>query len=135
MTRATNAPASRQRRKRRLKMAKGYYGARSRLYRSATETVNRSLAYAWRDRKAKKRIFRNLWIARINAGTRAEDLSYSRFINGLKKSNIALDRKILASLALDYPKVFSELVKIVKAELKALPRKHEEKHEGHEEKK
>lgn len=114
MARATNAPASRRRRKKRLKMAKGYYGGRSRLFRSATETVNRSLAYSWRDRKAKKRVFRNLWIARINAGARIGGLSYSRFMDGLKKANVLLDRKILASLALDQPKVFSELVRIAK---------------------
>lgn len=118
MTRARYAPTSRRRRKKRLKMAKGYYGGRSRLYRSATETVNRSLAYSWRDRKAKKRVFRSLWIARINAGTRAEGLTYSRFMEGLKKANIALDRKILANLALDQPKVFSELVGIAKEGLK-----------------
>lgn len=118
MTRATNAPASRRRRKKQLKMAKGYYGGRSRLYRSATETVKRSLAYSWRDRKAKKRLFRNLWIARINAGTRQTGLSYSRFMEGLKKVNVLLDRKILANLALDEPKVFSELIKIAQEGLK-----------------
>lgn len=118
MTRATNAPASRARRKKRLKMAKGYYGGRSRLFRSATETVNRSLAYSWRDRKAKKRLFRNLWIVRINAGVRQEGLSYSRFIEGLKKAKVNLDRKILAIIALDQPKVFSEIVNIAKEGLK-----------------
>lgn len=114
MTRATNAPASRRRRKKRLEMAKGYFGGRSRLYRSATETVNRALAYSWRDRKAKKRVFRNLWIARINAGARLAGISYSRFIEGLKKANISLDRKILAGLALDQPKVFNKLVEIAR---------------------
>ena len=118
MTRATNAPASRSRRKKRLELAKGYYGGRSKLYRSATETVKRAQAYSWRDRKAKKRLFRNLWTIRINAAVRQEEMSYSRFIQGLKKAKIELDRKILANLALDYPKVFSELIKVAKEALK-----------------
>lgn len=119
MTRATNAPASRRRRKGRLELAKGYYGGRHRLYRSATETVKRAQVYAWRDRKVKKRVFRNLWIARINAAVRAEGLSYSKFTEGLKKVKIELDRKILANLALEQPKVFSELIKAAK---EALPK-------------
>lgn len=114
MTRATNAPASRRRRKGRLELAKGYFGGRHRLFRSATETVKRAMAYSTRDRKVKKRVFRDLWIARINAAVRAEGLSYSRFIDGLKKAKIRLDRKVLANFALDYPKVFSELINIVK---------------------
>lgn len=118
MTRATNAPASRRRRKKQLKLAKGYFGGRHRLYRSATETVKRAMAYSWRDRKAKKRSFRNLWVARINASVRQDGLNYSKFIEGLKKAKIALDRKILAVLALDHPKAFKELVKIAKKELK-----------------
>lgn len=118
MTRATNAPASRRRRKRRLELAKGYYGGRHRLYRSATETVKRAMAYATRDRKVKKRIFRDLWIARINAAVRSQGLTYSRFINGLKKAKILLDRKIMANLALEQPKVFDEIIKAAKGELK-----------------
>jgi large subunit ribosomal protein L20 len=114
MSRATNAPASRRRRKKRLELAKGYFGGRHRLYRSATETVKRAQAYSWRDRKVKKRMFRNLWTIRINAAVRPEGLTYSKFIDGLKKKNIDIDRKILALLALDYPKAFAELVKIVK---------------------
>lgn len=114
MTRATNAPASRRRRKKRLELAKGYYGGRHRLYRSATETVKRAQVYAWRDRKVKKRMFRDLWIVRINAAVRPEGLTYSRFIDALKKAHIEIDRKILALLALDYPKVFAELIKIAK---------------------
>jgi len=114
MTRAISVPASKKRRKKRMKMAKGYFGSRSKRYRSATETVDRALAYSWRDRKAKKRVFRTLWTVRINAAVRQQDLSYSRFINGLKKAKIELNRKILAWLALEQPKIFQELVKIVK---------------------
>lgn len=118
MTRAISTPTSRKRKKKRLKMAKGYYGTRSKLYRAATETVNRALAYSWRDRKAKKRSFRNLWVARINAASRIQGLTYNRFIEGLKKAKVELDRKILAQLALDHEKIFSELVKISKENLK-----------------
>jgi large subunit ribosomal protein L20 len=118
MARATNAPASRRRRKKRLELAKGYYGGRHRLYRSATETVNRAMAYSWRDRKVKKRVFRNVWTLRINAAVRAEGISYSKFINGLKKAKIALDRKILANLALEQPKVFNAIVQLVKQNIK-----------------
>lgn len=114
MTRAISVPAARKRRKKRLKMAKGYYGSRSKRYRSATETVMRAMAYSWRDRKAKKRTFRNLWVARINAAVRQEELSYSRFMDGLKKAKVELNRKILAWLALEQPKVFQEIVKIAK---------------------
>lgn len=118
MTRTTSALTSRKRRKKRIKLAKGYYGKRSKLYRAATETVNRALAYSWRDRKVKKRTFRNLWIVRINAAARSHDISYNRLIEGLKKANVELDRKILAELALDHQHVFSELVKIAKDKLK-----------------
>jgi large subunit ribosomal protein L20 len=118
MARATNAPASRRRRKKRLKLAKGYFGGRHRLFRSATETVKRAQAYSWRDRKVKKRIFRNIWVIRINAAVRPEGLTYSKFMSGLKKANIEIDRKILALLALDHPKVFAELIKAVKAGIK-----------------
>lgn len=118
MTRAISTPTSRRRKKKRIKMAKGYYGRRSKLYRSATEAVNRALAYSWRDRKAKKRSFRNLWIARINAASRAQGLTYNRFIEGLKKAKVELDRKILAKLALDHQNVFGELVEIAKKNLK-----------------
>lgn len=123
MTRATGVVASRKRRKKRLKLAKGYYGSRSKLYRSATETVNRALAYATRDRKTKKRNFRNLWIIRINAAVRQQGLSYNRFINGLKKAKIDIDRKILAQLALEHKKAFAALVKISKEQLEKKTKK------------
>ena len=114
MTRARYAPASRRRRKKFLKMAKGQRGARSRLYRQARESVQKGLAYAFRDRKAKKRAYRRLWITRINAGCRMNDLSYTKFINGLKKAKIELDRKSLADIALRDKKVFKKLVELAK---------------------
>ena len=100
---------ARRRRKRLLKLAKGYRGGHSKLYRTAADTVDRALQYAYRDRKVRKRDFRRLWIARINAGARMNDLSYSRFISGLKKAGVDLDRKILADLAISDPKAFSQL--------------------------
>lgn len=98
-----------QRRKKVLKLAKGYFGARSKLYRSATEAVNRALRYAYRDRRTKKRDFRRLWIVRINAGARICGLSYSQLMDGLKKAGIGLDRKVLAELAVSDPAAFQEL--------------------------
>lgn len=92
-------------------MAKGYYGAKSRLYRTATEAVDRSLRYAYRDRRNKKREFRSLWIVRINAAVRALGLSYSQFMKGLSMAQIGLDRKSLADIAVNDPAAFSELVK------------------------
>ena len=100
---------ARRRRKRVLKMAKGYRGGRSKLYRTASDAVDKALQYAYRDRKARKRDFRRLWIARINAGARMNDLSYSRFISGLKSAGVDIDRKVLADLAISDPKAFSEL--------------------------
>jgi large subunit ribosomal protein L20 len=93
-----------------MKMAKGYRGGRRRLYRSAREGVDKALCYAFRDRKVRKREFRNLWIIRINAAVRPFGLSYSRFINQLAKANIKLDRKVLADLAVYYPDDFSRIV-------------------------
>ena len=110
MPRATNAPASRRRRKNRLKLAKGFYGARSKLFRQATESVDRAQAMAFVHRKHKKRNFRRLWTVRINAACRINDISYSRFIDGLKKAGVEVDRKILAQIAVDDPKTFGELV-------------------------
>ena len=95
-------------------MAKGFYSARRKHFRKAKEQVERSLVYAFRDRKQKKRDFRKLWIVRINAACRLNGISYSRFINALKKANINLDRKILADLAMSDPEVFSEIVKKAK---------------------
>ena len=114
MPRAKGGPKTRARRKRVLNLAEGYWGAKSKLYRSATEAVDRALKYAYRDRKARKRDFRRLWIARINAAARLNGLSYSRFINGLTKAGIALDRKILADMAVTDPASFTKLVDSVK---------------------
>ena len=100
MPRATNNVASRRRQKKYLKVAKGYFGARSKLYKTAMQAVEKAWLYAYRDRKQRKRMFRRLWIVRINAGARANGLTYSTFINGLNKSNIQINRKILAYLAM-----------------------------------
>jgi len=100
-----------------LKLAKGYRGARGKLFRSATEAVDRGLNYAFRDRKVKKRDFRALWIARINAAARTNGLSYSRLVHGLKQAEIGLDRKILAQLAATDPAGFTAVVEKAKARL------------------
>jgi len=113
MPRVTNAPQSRKRRKKILKEAKGYRGGRSRLLKTAAVAVMRSRQYAYRDRKKRKGDFRRLWIIRINAAAREHGLSYSRLIMGLKKSGIALDRKILAEMAVSDPQGFSEIAKMV----------------------
>ncbi len=99
MPRARGGPKTRQRRRDRLKMAKGYYGAKSKLFRTATEAVDKALQYAYRDRRARKREFRRLWIARINAAVREHGFTYSRFIEALKTCNIGLNRKVLADMA------------------------------------
>ncbi len=117
MPRAKRGFKARRRRNKVLKLAKGFRGARSKLFRSATEAVDRALNYAFRDRKVKKRDFRALWIARINAAARDNGLSYSRLIHGLKKAEIGLDRKILAQLAVTDPKGFSVIVEKAKAPL------------------
>jgi len=114
MPRARGGPKTRARRKRVLDLAEGYWGAKSKLYRSATEAVDRALKYAYRDRKARKRDFRRLWIARINAAARLNGVTYSRFIAGLTKSGVALDRKILSDLAITDPAGFSKLVEMAK---------------------
>ena len=110
MPRATNAPASRKRRKRILKQAKGFYGNRSRLYRYAKDALFKAKTWATRDRKTRKRNFRALWIQRINAAVREHGLTYGRFISGLGKAGIAVDRKILADLAVREPEAFKALV-------------------------
>lgn len=117
MPRAKGGFKTRRRRKKILDRAKGYYGAKGRLYRTATETVDKALQYAYRDRKAKKREFRSLWITRISAAVRAMGLNYSQFMNGLRKSEIALDRKALADLAYSDPKAFSLIAEKVKTKL------------------
>ena len=104
-------------RRRILKLAKGYYGTRSKAYRIAKQAVDRALAYAYRDRRQRKRQFRRLWITRINAAARQNGLSYSRLMNGLKKSNVGLDRKILADLAVHDPKAFSAVAETAKGAL------------------
>lgn len=114
MPRVKKAVKSRERRKKILVMAKGYRGGRGKLLRSATETVNRALRFAYRDRKVRKREFRSLWIMRINAAARLHGLSYSRFMNGLKKANVELDRKALANLAVVNPDSFAKLAQIAK---------------------
>jgi large subunit ribosomal protein L20 len=100
---------ARRRRKKVLKLAKGFRGARGNLFRTAADSVDRSLQFAYRDRRQRKRDFRRLWIARINAAARMNDLSYSKFISGLKKANVIMDRKVLAELALSDPTGFSKV--------------------------
>ncbi len=117
MPRVKRGCTSKQRRKRVLKLAKGFRGASGNLYRVAKESVDRALNYAYRDRRVKKREFRKLWIARINAAVRANGINYSQFINGLKKANIDIDRKILSELAINNPKNFSELITIAKEQI------------------
>jgi len=101
-------------RKKILALAKGYRGSRNRLYRTAKETVEKALGYAYRDRRQRKRQFRSLWIIRINAATREHGVSYSRFMSGLKKAGVELDRKVLAELAVHNPVTFAELVSVAK---------------------
>ncbi len=114
MARVKGGFKTRRRRKRRLKLASGYYGTRSRLFRSATESVDKALQYAYRDRKVRKRMFRKLWIARINAAARLNDMSYSALMGGLKKANIGLDRRALADLAVNDPDGFAAVVQQAK---------------------
>jgi large subunit ribosomal protein L20 len=114
MPRAKGGYKTRRRRKKVLKMARGYYGARSRLYRVATQAVDRALSNAYKDRRAKKREFRALWIIRINAAVRALGMTYSQFMNKLKNMNIQLNRKALADLAYNDPHAFNNLVEMVK---------------------
>lgn len=115
MPRAKGGFKTRRRRKKILEMAKGYYGAKSRLYRIATEAVDKAMQYAYRDRRNKKREFRALWIIRINAALRAMGMTYSQFIAGLKKADIALNRKSLADMAYNDPAAFSQLAEKVKS--------------------
>lgn len=117
--RVTNAPASRKRRIRTIKAAKGYRGRRSKLYRYAADATDHAKAYMFRDRKMKKRNFRQLWQARINAAARTAGTTYSRFMEGLKAAQIALDRKVLADIAATDNAAFGELVKRAQDALKA----------------
>ena len=119
MPRATSATARNKRKKKIFKAAKGYFGGRKNLYRTAKDAVEKGWQHAYRDRKKKKRNFRRLWITRINAAARAHDLSYSRFINGLKEAGVELDRKALADLAVRNPEAFGTLVGRAKESLAA----------------
>jgi large subunit ribosomal protein L20 len=117
MARVKRGFKARRRRNKVLKLAKGYRGARSKLFRSATEAVDRALNYAFRDRRVKKRDFRALWITRINAAARENGLSYSRLIHGLKQAGVALDRKIMADLAVNDPAAFGVIAETAKSRL------------------
>lgn len=117
MPRAKGGFKTRRRRKKILERASGYYGAKSRLYRIATEAVDKALQYSYRDRKVKKREFRALWIIRINAAARAMGLTYSQFMSGIKKAQIGLDRKALAHMAYNDPEAFNRITETVKQKL------------------
>ena len=116
MSRVKRGVTARKRRRKILKMAKGFFGARSRLIRTATEAVNKAMKYAYRDRRVRKREFRQLWIARINAAARLNNISYSRLVDGMNKAGIELDRKILAELAVNDPQGFARIVSVAKGE-------------------
>lgn len=117
MVRVRDKVASRRRRKKYIKLAKGYWGARNKLYRTAREAVNRALVYSYRDRKKRKGDFRRLWITRINALCRQEGLSYSQFINGLQKANVPINRKMLSELAVSDLPAFKQLVDLARTNL------------------
>jgi len=117
MPRAGRSYDSRQRRKKVLKAAKGYYGGRRKLYTVAKGAVEKGLTYAFRDRRARKREFRRLWIVRINAAARENGLSYSRFMNGLKLAGVELDRSVLSEIAITDPAAFADLAKLAKEQL------------------
>lgn len=116
MPRVKRSVTAKKKRRKILKWAKGFFGARSRLLRTATEAVDRSMKYAYRDRRVRKREFRQLWIARINAAARMNDVTYSRFIAGMKKVGLVLDRKILADLAVNDPNAFTKIATMAKGE-------------------
>jgi large subunit ribosomal protein L20 len=114
MPRSVNSVASKARRKKLLKLAKGYWGKRKNVLTIAKQTIEKGLGYAYRDRKSKKRNFRSLWIVRINAGARLHGLSYSQFMNLVHKKGLGLNRKVLADMAMNHPETFAEIVKSVK---------------------
>jgi large subunit ribosomal protein L20 len=116
MPRVKRGVASKRRHNRILEQAKGYYGGRKNLIKTAREAVEKGWKYAYRDRKQRKRVFRSLWIARIKAAARENGLSYSRLMNGLKKAEVEIDRKVLAQLAVSDPKAFSELAALAKSQ-------------------
>lgn len=117
MPRSTNAPASRKRRKRVLKAARGFRGARSKQFRTATESVDRAMRMSTEHRKTRKRDYRSLWIVRLSAACRQNDITYSRFINGLAKADVAINRKMLSEIAIHDPDGFTALVEQAKAQL------------------
>jgi large subunit ribosomal protein L20 len=117
MPRVKRGTKARQRRKKIMKLAKGYTGGRRRQYRQARETVERGLAYSYRDRRVKKRNFRQLWIIRINAAARLNGLSYGQLIHGLTQAKVGVDRKVLADLAMQDPQAFSAVVEVAKSHL------------------
>ena len=116
MARVKRGVVARRRHKKILKQAKGYYGARSRVFRVAKQAVTKAAQYAYRDRRQRKRQFRALWIARINAAAREHGLSYSQFMHGLKQAEVEIDRKVLAQLALSDPKAFRDLAELAKSQ-------------------
>lgn len=117
MVRVKRSPATRKRHKKILRMAKGYYGGRRKLYRTALETVRRALVYSYRDRKAKKRVFRSLWILRISSALKKEGISYSRFIHALNKAGVKINRKNLAEMSVNDIQGFRELVSLAKEQI------------------
>ena len=114
MPRSENSVAKRARRKKVMKQAKGYFGRRKNVWTVAKNAVEKAMSYSYRDRRAKKRTFRALWITRINAGARQHGMSYSQFMGGMKKAGIELNRKVLADLAMNHPEAFAAIVKKVK---------------------
>ncbi len=117
MPRATNGPVTKARHKKVLKRAKGFQGARSRQFKKAKEAITKAMKYAYRDRRNRKRDFRALWIVRINAAVREQGMTYSRFINGLLKAGVEVDRKVMADLAVNEPAAFAKLVETAKNSL------------------
>ena len=133
MTRVKGGNVAKNRRRKVLKAAKGYFGSKHRLFKTAQEQTFHSGAYAYRDRKQNKRNFRKLWITRINAACRENNISYSRFINGLAKAGVEINRKMLSEIAIDNPKYFAELVKLANDALNGKVAKKAEKVEAKEE--
>ncbi len=119
MSRVKRGVHAKKKRRKILKLAKGFFGARSRLLRTASEAVDRAMKYAFRDRRVRKRDFRRLWITRINAAARINEITYSRLIDGMKKAGVEIDRKILADIAIHDPQAFSEIVNVAKGKLVA----------------
>lgn len=119
MPRVKRSVHAKKKRRKILKLAKGYFGARSRLLKTAMEAVDRAMKYAYRDRRVRKRDFRKLWIARINAAARTNEITYSRLIDGMKKAGVEINRKVLADIAVQDPQAFSKIVSMAKGNLAA----------------